>query len=70
MKCRLCLKEKPIQNSHIIPEFLYKPLYDNLHRFKSLSTLPEIKIEYKQKGIREKLLCRDCEQYILSLIHI
>lgn len=67
MKCRLCLQEKKLQNSHIIPEFFYKPLYDGLHRINVLSTSPEEKTKYIQKGIREKLLCYDCEQGLSPL---
>ncbi len=62
MKCRLCLEDKELQKSHIIPEFFYKPVYDGLHRLNVVSTEPGDKIKYQQKGYREKLLCRDCEQ--------
>ena len=59
--CRLCKNERELKNSHIIPEFVYKPLYDDKHRFEILSNL-EIKGPAKsQKGIREYLLCKECE---------
>ncbi len=65
MKCRLCQEDKPLLNSHIIPEFCYKPVYDGKHRLNELSTDPEIKNQcIRQKGIRERLLCKDCEQLI------
>ncbi|MEI6333114.1 MAG: hypothetical protein WCS87_01015 [Methylococcaceae bacterium] len=68
MTCRLCTLDKELQNSHIIPEFLYKPLYDDKHRAQRLSKIGEQQ-EYKkrkllQKGLREKLLCFDCEQLL------
>ena len=37
MKCKLCLKENKLSRSHIIPEFFYKPLYDEKHRINVLS---------------------------------
>jgi len=64
MKCQLCLKDKQLQNSHIIPEFCYKALYDGQHRFQVLKFIPEEKKLHLQKGIREKLLCYECEQLL------
>ena len=32
MNCRLGEKDKALQNSHVIPEFLYGPSYDEKHR--------------------------------------
>jgi hypothetical protein len=63
MPCRLCLKDKELRNSHIIPEFFYKPLYDDKHRINTLISDKEIHA-YHQKGVRERLLCHDCEQQI------
>jgi hypothetical protein len=61
MTCKLCLAEKELWDSHIIPEFQYKPLYDEKHRFFVISTDPEKDDFYEQKGFREKLLCQQCE---------
>jgi hypothetical protein len=68
MTCRLCTLDKELQNSHIIPEFCYKPLYDDKHKAQRLSKTGEQQ-KYKkrkllQKGLREKLLCFDCEQLL------
>lgn len=62
MACKLCGLEKPLQLSHIIPEFFYKPIYDEKHRIfpRMGGRLP--KAPPLQKGIRERLLCRECEQ--------
>lgn len=49
-------------DSHIIPEFCYKPLYDSNHRFHTLRLDTETKDKPWQKGAREKLLCEACEQ--------
>lgn len=60
MACRLCLEEKPLQKSHIVPEFVYKELYNNKHQLFALSGTRKARILYK--GAREPLLCWDCEQ--------
>jgi hypothetical protein len=61
MKCKLCQKDSPLQNSHIIPEFVYRQLYDEKHRMHVLSSHEKSPRPYEQKGLREKLLCRNCE---------
>jgi hypothetical protein len=60
MTCNLCLKEKPLCNSHIISECFYEKIYDKDHRFIPLS-LEDQKLKFQQKGFREELLCLDCE---------
>ena len=61
--CALCMSDVPkLCRSHIIPEFFYKKIYDDKHRFQVFShrqngpVLPE-----QQKGLREHLLCAACE---------
>ncbi|MCG8085502.1 MAG: hypothetical protein JAZ13_07270 [Candidatus Thiodiazotropha taylori] len=61
MKCKLCGKDRILKNSHIIPEFVYRPLYDEINRFHVISNQDNERNKYLQKGIREKLLCEDCE---------
>jgi hypothetical protein len=62
MRCALCHCEASLRNSHIIPEFLYRSLYDEKHRFHQISASPEQQSIYMQKGLREHLLCDSCEQ--------
>ena len=62
--CRLCLKKSQLNNSHIIPEYFYNPMYDSKHRFFKLSLEPDKKNEFLQKGLREYLLCNSCEQHL------
>jgi hypothetical protein len=57
--CRLCLNQRPLEDSHIIPEFFYRGLYDDKHR--ALRLEREKPRKFVQKGIRERLLCKDCE---------
>lgn len=51
-----------LQRSHIIPEWLYKPLYDKKHKFTQVYADPGQHHTYHQKGLREYLLCEKCEQ--------
>ena len=76
MKCALCLEDKELVNSHIIPEFMYTALYDDKHRFKELNIDGNSPNRLEQKGLREKLLCSSCdnkigvyERYVSLLIH-
>jgi len=60
--CRLCLEHKTLCKSHVIPEFEYRPLYDEKHR---MTVFHEINgTSYIQKGYYEFLLCLDCEKNI------
>lgn len=64
--CRLCLQEKELRHSHILPEFMHQNLYDpSPKRFYSLNVnlnkSHNSKRRIEQKGIREYLLCGDCE---------
>jgi hypothetical protein len=60
-RCKLCNQKKEIVNSHILPEFLYENLYDDKHKVISVSSIPGEKEHYIQKGLREHLLCKECE---------
>jgi hypothetical protein len=40
---------------------MYKGMYDIKHRFLSLSTNPSQPVRFHQKGLRERLLCANCE---------
>lgn len=62
-KCRLCLKEKKLCDSHLIPEFVYRKMgYDEKHRIYIYKPEETFGDEfYINKGIREYLLCRECE---------
>ena len=62
--CKLCLKsEKKLCNSHIIPESFYKPAYDEQHRINKWQA--DIgKETHIKKGLREYMLCKECEQRI------
>ncbi len=58
--CRLCLRQRPIVASHILPEFVFKPIYNARHKAVLVERGgPSKKL---QKGWREPLLCEECEQ--------
>jgi hypothetical protein len=63
MRCRLCRKDTDLRQSHIVPESAYGPLYDSKHRFLEVTNIKEY-MRPMQKGLRERLLCGDCEQYL------
>lgn len=69
MPCALCLENAELQNSHIVPEFLYGAMYDERHRFNVLTVIPDQRDRIEQKGIREALLCRSCELKISKWEH-
>jgi hypothetical protein len=64
MSCALCKSNAPLQKSHIIPEFFFTQLYDQIHRFQVVPINPSESESFKQKGLREELLCSICEQKI------
>jgi hypothetical protein len=70
--CKLCLQEKQlITKSHIIPEFMYGPLFDEGHKLNSISynlkTIQDYFVSHPSSGIYEKhILCSSCENEILN----
>lgn len=65
MECALCLENKKLRKSHIIPEFLYKPIYEeDPKRYFGVSTDSSEGIDHRQQGIWDRLLCGDCEQHL------
>ena len=62
--CRLCSKLGVLRNSHIVPEFMYKPVYLE-HRMIGFKESKEgTKEVVHQKGLREYLLCDSCEGHL------
>lgn len=59
--CALCLQPRELCDSHIISEFLYLPLYDDKHRALAIKPEAGAKEDTIQKGIRERLLCKEHE---------
>lgn len=65
--CRLCQRERKLCKSHILPEFLYEPLYDKrFHRYHVLSADPKERNYTRPTGLYEKLLCEECDRSIIG----
>ena len=60
MACALCKGDKPLLNSHIVPEFLHRPHYDEKHRT-LLFDKRNAPSRLLQQGLKERLLCPECE---------
>jgi hypothetical protein len=60
--CALCQQNLLLRESHIIPEFLHRTLYDDIHRFNTFGLEGSPEVGLAQKGERESLLCDKCEQ--------
>lgn len=56
--CKLCLQEKELCESHIIPKFVYRPVNDEKRREVVVS---ENKYSIVQNGVKIPLLCKECE---------
>jgi hypothetical protein len=48
----------------VVPEFLYSELYDAKGRAIGIHGQGHLRRKFIQKGLREKLLCDDCEQFL------
>lgn len=68
MKCNLCLKEKKlIKKSHLIPDFLYKGIYDDDHFIHKLDLKnPERSGKVPSSIYDKHILCRECDGEIIS----
>ncbi len=63
MNCKLCDEQQTLCDSHIIPEFCYRALYDERHKAVLVKNEPARESKL-QKGFRERLLCPDCEAFL------
>ena len=64
-KCRLCGNDRKLCKSHILPEFVYTPVYEEaVHRYFQISTKENDRPKSRPKGLYEELLCRECEDRI------
>ncbi len=65
-RCCLCHSHDLLVDSHIIPDFYYKPLKQSEGQFYILSTNSAKRKINRQKGITEALLCARCDNGRLS----
>lgn len=67
--CKLCKMETVLLKSHVLSEFLYKPTYHHYDpadpkkkKMLNVPSDPKLKLQWPQKGFRQRLLCACCEQ--------
>ena len=68
MICQLCKEEKPLlKNSHIIPNFLYRGLFDEKHKIINVNLNNLKDKEVHQTGFKDRdILCATCDNGILG----
>lgn len=60
--CALCLKNVPLQKSHVIPDSIFKRIFrTNSGKGISFSTDEDSSVEYTSDSWSEPLLCEGCE---------
>ena len=70
--CKLCLKDKSLsKKSHIIPEFMYKELFDEKHKYHEFSPQNfmdgDDKMRSKPTGEYEsEILCQECDRTVIN----
>lgn len=69
-KCKLCREQKLLVKSHIVPEFMYNGLLDNLNRVAIVPLNEPHKGKYVQKGLKEYLLCSKCDNDIIGKLEL
>ena len=67
-QCKLCLTEKELcKKSHIIPDFMYKEIYDEKHSLISFKTHTLHSGQIVFNGAYEKdILCEDCDNNLIG----
>jgi len=61
-QCRLCGQQKPLCDSHIVPELAYQPIKNEKNQIYVAGN----KTRIVQRGYTERLLCRECDTILLS----
>jgi hypothetical protein len=61
--CRLCQFDRELRNSHIVPEFLYKELYNDKNHMMGITGHGNLGWKPLQQGAKERLFCESCEQH-------
>jgi hypothetical protein len=62
--CALCRAERKLSRSHIIPEALYRQIYDAKRRMYRFHRDKLSRPTFVQKGLTQHLLCDECEHLI------
>ena len=59
--CKLCGQVRQLRKSHIVPEFCFRSLYNEKHKFIQLSNDPCDRTITRPQGLYDLLLCGECE---------
>jgi hypothetical protein len=62
--CRLCHRPETLRDSHIVPEFLYRPLRNDNKQMSGINGRGRLGRRLIQRGLTEQLLCDACEQLL------
>ncbi len=65
--CKGCGVQSELRYSHIIPEWAFRSVYTKKHKFATVGAHETGRLDPKQKGLREPLLCGKCETYLSKL---
>jgi hypothetical protein len=63
-QCRLCHRPESLRDSHIVPEFLYRPLRNEKQQMSGINGRGRLGRRLIQRGLSEHLLCEACEQLL------
>jgi hypothetical protein len=68
MICRLCQEDTTLlKNSHIIPNFLYKGLFDEKHKIVNVNLNDFSDATFHQTGFKDKdILCAECDNVVIG----
>lgn len=62
-QCRLCLQERELRESHIVPKFLYQNLLNDKRQIMGVTGHGNRGWKPLQDGEKEPLFCESCEQH-------
>lgn len=65
--CKLCKRNSKLLRSHIIPEFFYEPLYDQIHRGLMISTNPNENLKQFKKVLESIYFVINVKQLFPSM---
>lgn len=67
MKCKLCLRDKPLlRKSHIIPEFMHRELFDEMHRLFKVDLTKKSDKLLQSGEYESNIICKECDNSILG----
>lgn len=66
-KCKLCLNDKTLIKAHIVPDFMYKGMFNDEHYLIQINTNFDSKSKKIHTGYFDKdILCSECDNEIIS----